>query len=130
MFNREILLTKETKGIFTSQVNGYKLIDKGNLKDYTSITIPENATFKVINFNVNTKRVMIFLHNKGMSSEIVEVDFKNILDYTTIDNTNVNTNVEAILISDRVKYYLSKESIKTILSYAFVILVSYFIGRM
>ena len=127
---RDLLITKETKGIFTSQINGYKIVDKGNLKDYINFTIPENASFTVINFNVNTKRLVVFLHVRGMSSEVIEVDYNDILDYTTINNTNLNTNIEAMVISDRVKYVLSKESIKTLLTYILVILISYLLGRL
>lgn len=127
--SREIVLTTQTKGTFTSKVDGYKLVEKGTLKEYILVGIPENATFKVVNFNTANNRVLLFLHRRGMTSEVVEVGYKDILDNTLINNEMVNQSVDSLLISDRVKYILSKESIKTILIYVALTLSAFLAGR-
>ena len=76
MFDKEILITKDTKGMFTSQVDGYKVLEKDGLKKYITIAIPENTVFKVHNFNISTKRALLLLTAVGMIPEIAEVSYK------------------------------------------------------
>lgn len=128
MISKRLLLTKETKGIFTNIINGYKLVEKDNLKTYELVTIPENSNFKIITFNVHTNRVQLFVHYNN-KSEVLEVDYKNIIDYCIIDNNEVNSNLDAVLISDRVKYKISKENIKQIITYIIISAVFFLLGK-
>ena len=124
-----MVITKETKGTFLTNIDGYKLVEKGGLREYVNIRIPANATFKVINFNTNTKRLYIFLHVKGMASEAVEIDYTNLLERVRVDNSGVTSPIEGIVVSDRLEYILNGEAIKTFMVYLVITVAGFLVGR-
>ena len=127
--NKEVLITIQTKGTFNCGIDGYRLEDKDGLKVYEVISIPELSTFKVINFNTKTKRAVIFLQVEGFTSEVAEVSYTSLIDHAKLSNIDATKSVEAILISDRIKYKLSKESVRTAIIYIILALASFLVGR-
>jgi hypothetical protein len=127
--NKDVLITIQTKGTFNCGIDGYRLEDKDGLKVYEVISIPELSTFKVINFNTKNKRAVIFLQVEGFTSEVAEVSYASLIDHATLNNIDATKSVEAILISDRVKYRLSKESVRTVVTYIILAVLSFLIGR-
>jgi len=127
--NKEVLITIQSKGVFNCGIDGYKLEDKDGLKVYEVISIPELSTFKIINFNTKTKRAVIFLQVEGFTSELVEVSYASLIDHATLNNIDVTKSVEAVLISDRVKYRFSKESVRTAITYVILAVLFFLVGR-
>jgi hypothetical protein len=126
---QNVIITKESRGTFLTDIDGYKLIEKDGLKEYVITKVPANSNYKVINFNTNTKRLFIFSNVKGRASEVLEVNYESILDNSIIDNSNVSSPIEGMIISDRVKYIFNKEAIKTFIIYLVAIICSYLLGR-
>ena len=127
--NQKILITKETKGIFLKETEGYKVVEKDGTKEFVQIKIPVNSTYNVVNFNTVTKRVLIFLHAKGIATEVIEVDTDSLIDYSIINNENVVAPVSGILIVDRLEYRLNPEALKMILFYLVLVVGSFIVGK-
>jgi hypothetical protein len=113
----ETLITKNTSGVVLKNTHGYKVVVKDGLTVYTPISILQDSSFKVINFNVYTKRVKVILNNKNISTDIVELDYDVLINDCTFDNDSTLLDVEAVLISYKEKDIIDPEKLKTIVIY-------------
>jgi hypothetical protein len=123
---KEQIISKDTKGIFNKISICYK-VDK--LNEETIINIPETTSFKVVGFNLITKRIRVFLHIKGMNTEIVELDYETILNNTILENSNIFSTIDAILIRREEKNIIRKENIDRVVFYVIMCLVMFLLGR-
>lgn len=130
--SKDVYLAKQCKGIVHSNCYGYKVInykEKG-LTEYTSIDILRGSTFKVINFNVGTKRVVVFLNKSEKDTNIIELDYNVLLNSCTIDSPNLFKPVDSLLVVYTEKAILTTDTLYKILSYVGVAIVMLIVGHL
>ena len=121
--NKEVLITTQSTGTLINDCIGYKVLEKVNSPQiqYSTIDIPANSTYKIIRFNVASKRAVVFLDVKNITTQMVELDYSTLLNNSVIENQNIFKNIECILINTTEKYVVSKE----ILIYSSILLLTF-----
>jgi len=111
--NKDIVISAQATGVLINDCVGYKVVEKVNSPhiQYNTINIPSNSTYKVIRFNIATKRVVVFLDIKNMTTQMVELDYSVLLNNSILENQNIFKNVDCILVSSMEKYIISKETL-------------------
>jgi hypothetical protein len=130
---KEIIIHKDTKGIFLEDTHG--LVKNGNstlegtLTKYTPLKIPSKSTFKVIGFDICYKRVRMFVSNRDYSN-MLEIPYETFLRCCSVETSsnNLNSPIDSILISHTHEDKYSIEALNRGILYMLVIIVSGLVG--